>query len=164
MVAKSRKRRTNQSLPKDFDIDSIDPSVFDDPILLLEYLERLDKNPAKSTYGDNNTTQTKPDYVLPRTTVGNKSPTRIKAKTRKEQNKAKVAKDGEEIFSNVDEFLAFIMTKGAQTKDNRWNDGCVWIQADTNIDAFLEKAIINGRQFKYKDTCRAFHGKPGWYY
>lgn len=67
-------------------------------------------------------------------------------------------------YKKVDDFLPYVKSKGIRIKDNRWNDGCVWVQADPQIDEIISKVKINGRGFKYTPKCRAFEGKPGWYY
>ena len=72
--------------------------------------------------------------------------------------------DNNQVFGSVDQFLNIIRDKGVPIKDNRWNDGCVWVQADPRIDMMIANVKIKGREFKYSSKCRAFDGKPGWYY
>ncbi len=83
-----------------------------------------------------------------------------------EQNKKRVdTNQGSDFeYNNIDDFILYIMSKGVPTKDNRWNDGCVWVRADPQIEMIMKKVHIKGRQFKYASKCRAFSGEPGWYY
>ena len=67
-------------------------------------------------------------------------------------------------YRSIDEFLLYVMSKGIPTRDNRWNDGCVWVQSDPKIDIVIASVQIKGRGFKYTAKCKAFDGKPGWYY
>ncbi len=67
-------------------------------------------------------------------------------------------------YKSVDDFLKIIQDRGVLTKDNRWNDGCVWVHADPLINDLMSKVQIKGRQFRYTPKCRAFNGEPGWYY
>ncbi len=68
------------------------------------------------------------------------------------------------VYNSVDQFLNVVQGKGVPVKDNRWNDGCVWVQADPRINVIIAKVKIKGRGFKYAPKCRAFGGKAGWYY
>lgn len=86
----------------------------------------------------------------------------IEQRKRLEEQKEEVT--GKKIYKNIDDFLTFIKSKGVPVKDNRWNDGCVWVRADVSIADIMPHVEIKGRGFRYTPKCKAFHGEPGWYY
>ena len=67
-------------------------------------------------------------------------------------------------YEKVDDFLLYVKSKGIRTMDNRFIDGCVWVEADPQIEDMIMKVRIKGRGFKYAKQCLVFNGRPGWYY
>ena len=68
------------------------------------------------------------------------------------------------VYRDIDEFLYHAKEMGIRTKDNRSNDGCVWVQSSLQIDIMIVKVQVKDRKFKFASKCRAFDGDPGWYY
>ena len=67
-------------------------------------------------------------------------------------------------YEKVDDFLLYVKSKEIRTMDNRFNDGCVWVEADPQIEDMIMKVRIKGRGFKHAKQCLVFNGRPGWYY
>ncbi len=171
-----KKQKDLYSDLNEIDISGIDQSVFDDPVLLLEYLEKQEAEKKKghekvlihTTERQDITTSRRVYQVDIERDVPLLEKQSISIdKPEVEKNNINIAEsdsDNISVYSSVDDFLLFIMSKGVLTKDNRWNDGCVWVQADPQIEMIMKKVYIKGRQFKYASKCRAFSGEPGWYY
>lgn len=293
MVSWDEKKATRHSDQEEFDIDNIDPAVFDDPVLLLEYLEKQELQKKKSSAYSTQSTQRSPGsnassssnlpqnrgaessalygydlirgeyrinpeqaeavieiislyesgysysqivYLLGdtkhRTVTGKKfypaavqmivknkrvyegktgyppilTPKKVSAQAhstapgihsnvsstvstsqkqnsgygspyieaiekmrksieqRKEAERQRLGESEKKVYRSIDDFLDFIKSKGIPVKDNRWNDGCVWVRADVAIADIMAHVVIKGRGFRYSPKCKAFNGGPGWYY
>lgn len=166
-----------------FTISNIDEAIFDDPVMLLEYLDQLDAKKEKegsklpihiSEHRDISTSRRVSGASAERETPlkgkhgiqssGQRLSLDI-AKSKKDDNTIiDNSSDNKSYYCDVDDFILYIMNKGVPIKDNRRNDGCVWVGADPHIEELMKKTYIKGRQFRYASKCRAFNGEPGWYY
>ena len=70
----------------------------------------------------------------------------------------------EKEYRTVDDFLPLIRSRGAQIKDNRLSDGCVWVRENAAITTLMAQTVIKGRKFRYSSKCKLFNGEPGWYF
>lgn len=67
------------------------------------------------------------------------------------------------LFNDIDAFLAYVAEQGVEIRDNRPNNGCVWVKADPGINEIIKKQKFGYRRFRYSASSKALGGAPGWY-
>lgn len=73
--------------------------------------------------------------------------------------------DGASLYFNddIDVFLDYVRAKGIEIKDNRPNNGCVWVKAVPEINELIKKLKFGYKRFRYSASSKALGGEPGWY-
>ena len=67
------------------------------------------------------------------------------------------------LFDDIDAFLDYVRERGVEIKDNRPNNGCVWVKAVPEINELIKVQKFGYKRFRYSASSKALNGAPGWY-
>ncbi len=66
-------------------------------------------------------------------------------------------------FISIDAFIRYMNDEEIEYKDNRSNNGCLWVMSNDEIDELIRNLRINGQSLQYSPSAKALNRKPGWY-
>ena len=67
------------------------------------------------------------------------------------------------LFKSIDEFISYLQERGIEIRDNRPNNGCVWVKAGPEINEIIKLQKFGYKRFRYSASSKALGGEPGWY-